>query len=834
MVTANAIQILILIAVAAISALILLILFRLRGVFGLAPLYITVGVFQPFQVILASTLYVEVLPGYAVSPGSAVLFTASLFAILLIYLHEGALETRKVIYGILLSNLAMSLLMVIFGWQLARPDTLNFLSIPPAIFIQGARVMVAGTVALFADVLLIIFVYQALGRWLKGIPFLRIFITMAVILTLDTLIFAAGAFLGTPLFGSIFSAGVLGKISMSLVLSLALTLYMQFGERRNPDWQAADASYRDIYHSLTYRDRFEFERDRAVVATARMAVTEERFRRLVDLAPDGVLEVDAQGLVVFANEQAQRLFGYRGEELIGQLVEILIPGGLPRLHQGHREIYSRDPQPRPMAHGRPLAGQRKDGSEFPVEVSIGPLSYQGRANTIIMVRDVSERLATQDDLRKRAEEMTALHQMGIEAGSSLSIDHIARVAVELIPRETGADLVLFYQRQDRALQLLAHGPERSAADDPGHADHRVGECLCGLAVELAEPVYSRDIHRDLRCTREECKRHGFRSFAALPVIAAGENLGVLGLASNEERDFSQMDTFLRAVAGTLALASHNAQLHAELRMSAAALEERVLQRTAQLEAAKQRAESADRLKSVFLATMSHELRTPLNSIIGFSGVLSMGLAGELNPEQTKQLGMVRDSAQHLLALINDVLDISKIEAGQIELHLELFSPQQAIENVARICQPLAAKKGLRLEIEVMEGGEVIRSDRRRVEQILLNLLGNAIKFSDSGPIRLSARRREGGLVIEVADHGPGIPHADLERIFEPFSQLGDRSRREGSGLGLAISRNLARLLGGGLSVESEVGMGTRFTFDLPDGNGNSAGGGRWAEENHAR
>jgi signal transduction histidine kinase len=230
-------------------------------------------------------------------------------------------------------------------------------------------------------------------------------------------------------------------------------------------------------------------------------------------------------------------------------------------------------------------------------------------------------------------------------------------------------------------------------------------------------------------------------------------------------------------------------------------------------------EIANRHKSEFLANMSHELRTPLNAIIGFSEVLDQRLFGELNPKQAEYVKDINASGQHLLSLINDILDLSKIEAGRMELQVSEFNLPIALENALTLVHERANRRGVRLELELSNGVGNVTADERKVKQILLNLLSNAIKFTaDGGTISVSAKRNREAVEISVADTGIGIATEDQEIIFEEFRQLSPErgQKREGTGLGLALARKFVEMHGGRIWVESALGTGATFTFTLPN------------------
>jgi len=228
---------------------------------------------------------------------------------------------------------------------------------------------------------------------------------------------------------------------------------------------------------------------------------------------------------------------------------------------------------------------------------------------------------------------------------------------------------------------------------------------------------------------------------------------------------------------------------------------------------------ANQLKSEFLANMSHELRTPLNAVIGYTGTLLMRLPGPLTADQEKQLKTVQTSARHLLSLINDLLDLAKIESGKVNIQLELVSCREIIEQIISTLSPIAQAKSLSLEAKLPSGAVVAKTDRRAISQILINLTNNGIKYTDNGSVSLELSEKANGgramAAIDVVDTGPGIRPEDQPRLFRAFEQLGTARPREGTGLGLFVSGRLAALIGARIEFASELGKGSRFTVLIP-------------------
>jgi signal transduction histidine kinase len=325
----------------------------------------------------------------------------------------------------------------------------------------------------------------------------------------------------------------------------------------------------------------------------------------------------------------------------------------------------------------------------------------------------------------------------------------------------------------------------------------------GRAAEMREPIQIADITEPgayQSSVRDTLIRFGYRALLSVPLLREDQIIGSLSFNRKAPGEFSpEVVDVLKTFATQSALAIQNARLFRE-----------IADKSRQLEA-------ASRHKSEFLANMSHELRTPLNAIIGFSEVLAQGMFGEINAKQTEYLQDILESGRHLLSLINDILDLSKIEAGRMELELSAFDLPQAIQNALTLVRERALRREIALQHAIDDRVASIRADERKVKQVLLNLLSNAIKFTpEGGGIEVRAAPVDGMVEVSVTDTGVGIAPEDQETVFEEFRQVGTADRKaEGTGLGLALSRKFVELHGGRIWVKSQVGVGSTFTFTLP-------------------
>jgi len=538
----------------------------------------------------------------------------------------------------------------------------------------------------------------------------------------------------------------------------------------------------DLSNDLTYGIqglRTAAERNQAEAA---LRQSETTLRSVLKAAPVGIC-IMKDRVFQSANDFWYEIIGYTEAELLGQTTRRLYESEEEYERVG-RELYTEVPKRGLISVETRL--RRGDGAFRDVILTTAPLNpYDPSAGNVVAIHDVTERKRTEAARRE----------------SERKYRELVQLANSIILRWTPDGRILFLnefgQRFFGYTEAEICGRHVIGTLVPETESN--GRNLSPLMEEIcANPTaFEQSVNENMR-------RNGERVWIAWTNKAVPAKQGQVAEILSIGTDITARRRAEEAIR--------------EVNVS---LERRVAERTAELALARDRAEGADRTKSAFLATMSHELRTPLNSIIGFTGLLLRGLAGPLNAEQTKQLCMVRDSGQHLLALINDVLDISKIEAGQIEIANAPFDLPESIQKVVQTVTPLANKKQLPLIAQIAPDVSRITSDRQRVEQILLNLLSNAIKFTEQGEVTLTAEIVPGmprsALRISVADTGLGIKRENLDKLFQPFRQLdtGLTRQHEGTGLGLAICKRLVERLGGTITVESEWGKGSTFQCTLP-------------------
>jgi signal transduction histidine kinase len=411
------------------------------------------------------------------------------------------------------------------------------------------------------------------------------------------------------------------------------------------------------------------------------------------------------------------------------------------------------------------------------------------------------------ELARSVEELRALGEVSQAVSSTLDLETVLATIVSRAVELSGSFSGIVYEFDERGQAFHARATHRISQEFLEMlraAPVRMGEGAVGRAGVTRRAVEVTDIgvqgHLVAPQVLSVVVRDGLRSLLAIPLIREERLFGGLVILRREVGAFSNevVDT-LRTFAAQSVLAIQNARLFSEIEEKGRQLE------------------IASRHKSQFLANMSHELRTPMNAILGYTELILDSIYGEVPDKMRGVLERVHSNGQHLLGLINDVLDLSKIEAGQLTLAIADYSLVDVVQSVFSAVESLASEKQLAFKMEIPSDLPAGRGDERRIAQVLLNLVGNAIKFTDAGEVAIKAGAANGSYTIAVRDTGPGIAPADQKKIFEEFQQADSSSTRKkgGSGLGLSISKRIIEMHGGRIWVESEVGCGSTFTFTLP-------------------
>jgi len=513
----------------------------------------------------------------------------------------------------------------------------------------------------------------------------------------------------------------------------------------------------------------ESEQDRAIRELS--ARSEEHSSQLLDAAPDAMVVVGEDGRIHLVNAQTEKLFGYARSELIGEPVDILIPERFRHAHAGHVGRFFAHPGARPMGSGLELFGRRKNGTEIPIEVSLSPLRTDHNVTVSAAIRDVSE--------RKRA-----------EAATKLLADRLAS-AVESIE-----DAFALFDADDRL--VLCNSVYRRL----------LGQSVTGPLVgkSYREILDAWIVDIDFP---EEVARALFREERFARRVQ--DQTTTFDLRMRDGRRLRVIDrrTAEGGIVKTIWDLTDDVRLAEELRE------------------AREVADAASAAKSEFLSSMSHELRTPLNAILGFAQLLQRDRKEPLSDRHKERASQILKGGEHLLRLIDDILDLSRIEAGAVSISMEPVGVGEVVNEVKTSLEPMASRAGIRLELaELPAGLPSVAADRMRLAQIVMNFASNALKYNRPGgtaTIRVSTS--EGRVRISVADTGIGIPADKQDKLFQPFQRAGQETGPiEGTGIGLVITKRLAELMGGRVGFQSTPGVGSEFWVDLGVREGGAAAG----------
>jgi PAS domain S-box-containing protein len=538
------------------------------------------------------------------------------------------------------------------------------------------------------------------------------------------------------------------------------------------------------------------------------SVPPELARSALDAAPDAMIIIDETGIIRFANHQVDSIFGYGHEEIVGRPVEVLMPERFRGRHLGHRQKYHESVRLRPMGVGLDLFGRRRDGSEFPVEISLSPVEDAGHTLVVAAIRDVTDRKRVEAELNAQLEDMRRLRDLStrlVEAADLTKVLEEMLDATIALQRAAFGNVQLCDPASGRLEIVAQRGFSQRFLERFARVD-RDQDCACGRALRQGERVIIEDVEMDGGYVpyRELAAAEGYRAVQSTPIRGRnGRPIGMLSTHFREphrpsERELQLTDLYLRMVS-ELIYRARDADV---------------------VRTARDLATRANEAKSRFLATASHDLRQPLQTLEMLNGSLRRMATSATVADAVMQQQVAIGAMSRLL---NALLDISKLESGAVRPELVDFPVATLFEDLLRAFAASAGEKGLKFEITAAR--EIAHSDPSLIEQILRNLVSNAVKYTQRGSVHLRCVcESDATLRLEVTDTGIGIPAEQIQFIYDEFYQVGvpSNSSREGYGLGLSIVQRLVKLLDLKLDVRSEVGKGTVFSLTVPASAASSA------------
>jgi PAS domain S-box-containing protein len=613
-------------------------------------------------------------------------------------------------------------------------------------------------------------------------------------------------------------------------LSMQVTIALQ----QSTTYQALQAEVKERQQAEKELAQLNIElEERIAQRTTALQERESRYRALMEGAGDAILVINCQGIILEVNRRAEELFGYSREVLLRmQQSQLYPPSELDIVANSLEYCLSAELTDKQSAQKLETQILTIDGEQIPVEITISMIEIGTIKVIQVIFRDISDRKHAENIIRKQAEEEKLLRELTQRVHQSLNLSEILQICVAEIRSVLNCDRVLVYQFQADWSGIVV---AESVADGwKTTLDEQITDsCLQqhpNLLSHPSQPIVTNDIYKAgyTECHIQLLEEYQVKANISVPIQLTDNLWGLLiGHQCTSPREWrSQNIKLLQTVSAQMGIAIQKAilynQVQTELKVRHQA-EQQLTITNAELM-------RVTRLKDEFLANMSHELRTPLNAILGITEGLQDNIFGPVNPQQVKSLAIVERSASHLLSLINDILDVAKIESGQIDLDTVPTIVSHLCQTSLAFVKQQAWKKRIQLEIKIPLNLPELMIDERRIRQVLINLLTNAVKFTPEGGTVLltvtsevKSGMHQAGETIDqtlhfsVCDTGIGIAPENIKKLFQPFMQIDSSLNREhqGTGLGLALVKQIVELHGGSVELTSELGVGSCFSFDLP-------------------
>lgn len=861
-------QVLILILQCGIVATLLLLLFRLRTIFGLGLFYIALGLFKFMHYFYTQAFSIEVIAGVNVSIGSTVMYSGILFAVLLIYIREDALEARKVIYALMIFNIFFALLLYVTSISFNEIGFINRYNLPKSFFEFDLRYLIIGTSVIFIDSLVLIALYEAISRLLSSM-FLRIFLTMAFVLIMHALLFSFGASFGTDLLLHDIKAGLISKLIAVPTYSILFWIYLIPFEKRLDTDGKNSSSFSDIFNLLTYRQKYEILSEEKALQKIELDQTEERFKAIFEKARNVIYVISPDGKLQSINPIFEELTGWSVENWIGQsFTQLVHPDDLNFVVNSVKSVLAGE-----IVETYELRIKIKSGEYIIVEFTPSLLkSGQEIIGILGIATDLTERKKNEEELKHAEEVIIDTIENMTDGFVSLSTEWVytnvnfraaemfGRKPEQLIgkhiwtefPEGIGQPFYNNYYKAVETQQTIYFEDFYSPWDR--WFENRIIPSKDGLSIFFQDITDRKQAEKEIAILANALKSindcvcitdmqnnftfmnqsflntYGYKESELIgkkinliqseknpqelldKILPATLHEGWYGELWNKRKDGSEFPVYL----STKTFYDKSGKSAGIIGVATDITKRRLAEK--ELIQAKELAEQSNRLKDAFIANMSHEIRTPLNGILGLSSVVKNLYSDYLRDDENLIFDGIENSGKRLIRTVDMILNYSRIQTGEFPVSPNEMELSLICKNLISEFNFIAESKSIELSFNnKLNCAITIIADEYSIINSISNLIDNAIKFTDHGFVKVTLYKGDNEeVLIDIKDSGIGISSEYIKHLFEPYQQenIGYGRAYEGIGLGLSIVKKFLNLNGADIFVKSEKGKGSLFTINF--------------------